>query len=207
MTRDPSDYLAADEVIDWTSEPVLALAATLGADGRSDVAYARACYEWVRDEVAHSVDAADPRVSVSATDTLRQRVGLCYAKSHLLVALLRARGIPAGLCYQSLQDDAGGFVVHGLVAVRLRDGWHRQDPRGNKPGIDAQFSVSRERLAWRVDPTAGEIDYPDVYATAHPSVLAALRDATNVLDARLPDRLGAHGEVAPPAPRSHRNAG
>ncbi|WP_338430147.1 transglutaminase domain-containing protein [Synechococcus elongatus] len=37
---------------------------------------------------------------------LEYRTGYCYAKSHLLVALLRACSIPAGFCYQRLSFDA-----------------------------------------------------------------------------------------------------
>lgn len=104
----------------------------------------------------------------------------CQAKSHLLAALLRAEGVPAGLCYQRLATGVGGFVLHGLVAVRLDGRWHRQDPRGNKPGIDAQFSLDGPRLAFTLDPAAGERDYEAVFATPDPGVLAALRATTDV---------------------------
>lgn len=71
--------------------------------------------------------------------------------------------------------------MHGLIAVRLpgRDRWDRQDPRGNKPGVDAQFSLDEERLAWPVRPEAGEVDYPVLYAAPHPAVLRGLRSAGN----------------------------
>ncbi|CAM5370161.1 hypothetical protein SHIRM173S_01475 [Streptomyces hirsutus] len=69
--------------------------------------------------------------------------GICYAKAHALAALLRAEDIPTALCYQDLG------VVHGLVAVRFHGAWHRQDPRGNKPGVDARFSLDGERRAVR----------------------------------------------------------
>jgi hypothetical protein len=69
--------------------------------------------------------------------------------------------------------------VHGLVAVRFNGAWHRQDPRGNKPGVDAQFSLAGERLAFRVDPESDERDYPVLYAQPHPAVLNALRAAAD----------------------------
>ncbi len=41
--------------------------------------------------------------------------------------------------------------LHGLNAVHLPEfGWYRIDPRGNKPGVDAQFSPPVERLAFPV---------------------------------------------------------
>ncbi|MFC7503180.1 transglutaminase family protein, partial [Nocardioides sp. GCM10030258] len=129
---------------------------------------------WVRDEIAHAGDAGDPRFAVSATDVLTDGAGWCYAKAHLLTAVLRAGGVPTGLCYQWLADD-DRHVLHGLVAVHLGGGWHRQDPRGNKPGVTAEFSLDGERLAWPVDPTAGEEDFPEVHVAPAAGVVAALR--------------------------------
>jgi transglutaminase-like putative cysteine protease len=163
------DYLGGDEVIDSTDSSVISLAAELRGSSSTDEEYARLAYTWVRDEVGHSLDVSDPRVSVSASDALRNRVGLCHAKSHLLVALLRVHGIPAGLCYQRLADDEGQFQLHGLVAVWLGGSWHRIDPRGNKEGVDAHFFLENEQLAWSVDSAAGEIDYPEVHS--HPAAV------------------------------------
>jgi transglutaminase-like putative cysteine protease len=187
-------YLVEDEIVDWTDTPVAALASALRGDHASPTGFARAAFEYVRDTIGHTVDIGDPRVSVTATQTLAHGVGLCYAKSHLLTALLRAQGIPAGLCYQRLSDNRGGHVVHGLVAVYLQGAWHRQDPRGNKPGVDAQFSLHHEHLAWTVRPELGEVDYPHVHAHPHPAVVAALRGGTDALAlaaGRLPSGLPA----------------
>ena len=192
-----SDYLAASPIIDSQDPAVRALAAGLRAIHRSEVRYARAVYEWVRDAVAHSVDVDDPRITLTAAEVLESRVGLCFAKSHLLAALLRAEDLPAALCYQSLATDAGGVMLHGLVAVQLQGRWFRQDPRGNKPGIDAQFSIEGERLAWTVDPARGEVDYPELFAEPADVVLWALTSSTDALalcrdglPGRLPDRAG-----------------
>lgn len=174
-------YLMADEVVQADHPAVRDLAAALRGRAGDDVAFARAAFEWVRDEVAHSLDAGDPRVTVSATDVLRERVGLCYTKSHLLAALLRAGGVPTALCYQRLREG-DTFMLHGLVAVHLGGAWHRQDPRGNKEGVDAQFSLGTERLAWPVDPAAGEADLPELHARPAGVVVAALRGADDVLE-------------------------
>ncbi|GGM46670.1 transglutaminase family protein [Dactylosporangium sucinum] len=182
MVIDP--FLAADDVVQADHPAVRAAAARLRGRHPDDVGFSRAAYEFVRDEVRHSFDADDPRVTVTAAEVLEHRVGLCYAKSHLLAALLRAEGVPAGLCYQRLATGDGGFVLHGLVAVHLDGRWHRQDPRGNRPGVDAQFSLDGPRLAFTVDPSAGERDYEPVYAAADPGVLAALRARTDVLTLR-----------------------
>ncbi|MER5519337.1 transglutaminase family protein [Streptomyces sp. NPDC002763] len=177
-TADLSAYLAADEAIDHHHPLVRETAARLASEAEDSYAYARAAYEFVRDTVAHSADAGDPRVTWRASDVLEQCTGICYAKAHALTALLRAEDIPTALCYQRLADDDGaGHVVHGLVAVRFNGAWHRQDPRGNKPGVNARFSLDGERLAWTPDPESNEVDYPVLYAEPHPAVLGALKAA------------------------------
>ncbi|MEU9336119.1 transglutaminase domain-containing protein [Streptomyces sp. NPDC048290] len=179
-TPDLSAYLAADEVVDHEHPLVRRTAARLARDVTDSYDYARAAFAFVRDQIPHSADSGDPRVTWRASDVLERRTGICYAKAHALAALLRAEDIPAALCYQRLRhDDGGGHVVHGLAAVRFRGGWHRQDPRGNKPGVDARFSLDGERLAFAVDAESSEVDYPVLYAEPHPVVLNALKTATD----------------------------
>jgi transglutaminase-like putative cysteine protease len=180
IAGDPRDYLAEDDVIDHSHPSVRALATALRTEHEDDVAFARAAFDHVRDRITHSMDAEDPRVSLTASETLEQGTGLCYAKAHLLAAILRAEGIPTGLCYQRLTDDGTAYMAHGLVAIHLDGGWHRQDPRGNKAGVDAQFSLDAEQLAWPVRPELGEIDYPEVHATASTKVVDALRNASDL---------------------------
>ncbi|MFE2475884.1 transglutaminase domain-containing protein [Streptomyces sp. NPDC059389] len=188
-------YLAADEVMDHGHPLVGETADALWTFAGDAYSYAKVAFEFVRDAIPHSADSGDPRVSWRASDVLRTRNGICYAKSHALVALLRARGIPAGLCYQRLTDDDGSNpVVHGLIALRLPGAadWARQDPRGNKPGVDARFSLDAERLAFPVRPELGEVDHPELYATPHPAVLGALRESADgpALRRNLPAEIG-----------------
>jgi transglutaminase-like putative cysteine protease len=179
-TPDLSAYLAVDEAIDHEHPLVRETAARLAEGVADSYAYARSAYEFVRDTIPHSQDSGDLRVTWRASDVLRQRTGICHAKAHALAALLRAEDIPTALCYQRLaHDEGGGHALHGLVAVRFNGAWHRQDPRGNKPGVDAQFSLAGERLAFRVDPESDERDYPVLYAQPHPAVLNALRAAAD----------------------------
>ena len=86
-------------------------------------------------------------------------------------ALLRANGIPAGLCYQRLSIDGTGppFCLHGLNAVHLdQHGWVRCDARGNKPGVDAFFDPPAERLAFATN-IRGERDLPEVVLALRPA--------------------------------------
>lgn len=174
-TPEISAYLAPSGAIDHSHPLIRATAATLAADAPDTYAYAEAAFLFVRDTLAHSADTGDPRVTWRASDVLAQRTGICHAKAHALAALLRARGVPAALCYQKFD------VVHGLVAVRLpgAERWVRQDPRGNRPGVDAQFRLDREQLAFPVRPEYNELDYPVLFAEPHPVVLQCLREAVD----------------------------
>ncbi|MFE3900845.1 transglutaminase domain-containing protein [Streptomyces sp. NPDC059153] len=175
-----SAYLAVDEAIDHEHPLVRDTVADLRSNSTDAYTYAAAAYAFVRDAIPHSADSGDMRVAWRASDVLATRNGICHSKSHALAALLRAAGIPTALCYQGLGDENGDpGPVHGLIAVRLpgRDRWDRQDPRGNKPGVDAHFSLDEERLAWPVRPEFNEVDYPVLYAAPHPAVLRGLRSA------------------------------
>ncbi|MCT9082129.1 transglutaminase domain-containing protein [Streptomyces fulvoviolaceus] len=170
-TPDLSAYLAADEAIDHDHPIVRDAAARLAKKAADSYAYAQLAFEFVRDTIPHSQDSGDLRVTWRASDVLEQGTGICYAKAHALAALLRAEDIPTAFCYQQFD------VVHGLVAVRFNGAWHRQDPRGNKPGVDARFSLDGERLAFVPDPESNEMDYPVLYAEPHPTVLSVLQAA------------------------------
>lgn len=143
--------------------------------------HARLAFAVARDEIKHSFDSQDPVVTIDAEDVLRHGGGICFAKAHLLVSLLRGLGIPSGFCYQRVLRKVtmdSGYALHGLNALYLEPfGWFRVDPRGNKPGVDAQFSPRAEQLAYPIRPELGEIDYPDVFTAPLPAVLDAMRDS------------------------------
>jgi transglutaminase-like putative cysteine protease len=183
-------YLESTDVIDWQTSAVRQLADDIASTHDQPIDVARACFEWVRDEISHSGDIQAEVVTCRASDVLAVRTGWCFAKSHLLAALLRANGIPTGLCYQRLRrDDGTGFTLHGLNAVCLPEtGWYRADPRGNKAGVNAQFTPPVERLAWSVR-EPGEMDLPEIWAEPLPVVVRYLQESNSLAAARrnLPD--------------------
>ena len=98
LARPASEYLGDDEVVDVLAPPLSGLAFGLWRDAGGDaIEFSRSAFEYVRDQVGHACDVGDRRVTVTASETLpaRNESGLCYAKAHLLTALLRARLIPA----------------------------------------------------------------------------------------------------------------
>lgn len=185
------EFLKATDIIDSTNPTIVAAAADIAGDAKDDEDIARRCFEWVRDFVRHSSDHQLPVVTCTASDVLKHRAGFCYAKSHLLVALLRARGIPAALCYQRLAFDSTGssFFLHGLVAIYLkRHGWYRVDPRGDKPGVSSGFTPPVEQLPYTPKLT-GEMNIPGRFPDAMACVVATLRQWPTAADVRanLPD--------------------
>lgn len=176
-TRELLDaYLGADSLIESGHHSVCEQAHALRAD--SDVDTVKRVFHFVRDDVSHSWDIQGTRVTRSASDVLTYREGICYAKSHLAAALLRASGIPSGICYQRLtllDDDSAGYAVHALNTVWLAHlGWIRFDARGNKPGIAAEFSLGEEQLAFPIRLQYAEIDYLINHAVPHPTIAATL---------------------------------
>lgn len=93
-------YLESSEFIDWDEPEVLSKAIELSKDCSNSLEIAEKCFKFVRDEIKHSWDYRLDPVTCRASDALKHSTGYCYAKSHLLAALLRANNIPAGLCYQ-----------------------------------------------------------------------------------------------------------
>jgi hypothetical protein len=170
-------YLQVSEIIDWNHPTVLELATQLASERKTTIAIAKACFEWVRDEIRHSFDYQLNPVTCRASDVLRHKTGYCYAKSHLLAALLRANSIPAGFCYQrlSIHDSGAPYSLHGFNAVYLPDfGWYRVDARGNRQDVNAQFEPPQEKLAFRIQ-FSEEADFENIFSEPLSVVVEALQ--------------------------------
>jgi GNAT superfamily N-acetyltransferase len=175
--NDMKEYLKVSEVIDWQHPTVMECAQQIAAEHETSITIAKACFEWVRDEIYHSFDYQMNPVTCRASDVLKYKTGYCYAKSHLLAALLRANRIPAGFCYQRLSiDDKGApYSLHGFNAIYLSGmGWYRVDARGNKEGVNAQFSPPQERLAFKTQ-FPEEADFQSILAEPLQIVIEALQ--------------------------------
>jgi transglutaminase-like putative cysteine protease len=186
-----NQYLQSTDIIDWKTPQVRAKAKKIAQGLDSPEEIARKCFEYVRDEIKHSWDFKLNPITCSASEVLGHGTGYCYAKSHLLAALLRANNIPAGLCYQRLivSDDGSVYCLHGLNAVYLEPyGWYRVDPRGNKPGVSAAFTPPNEALPFPVA-QQGEVDLPEIWPEPLKPVVEVLsRYATyDAVAAHLPD--------------------
>jgi len=197
FTDDISAYLKEDEVIDFNKSIITQLADKLYKISDSEISYIKYVYEFVRDNISHSADINEDVITCSASEVLTARHGICFAKSHLLAALLRCKAVPTGFCYQKLiLDDktAPYLIYHGLNGVYLNEykKWIRLDARGNKEGVNAQFSINKEQLAFPVRAEKGEEDGFIIYPDPDVKIIEKLNNnkTRTELWYNLPDKLG-----------------
>ena len=204
---DISRYLEATDILNFNypnaTEPnhtqsleVANLSYDIMMNSTDEIDFIKNAFEYVRDKISHSADIAGKEVTCRASEVLIAKEGTCYAKSHLLAAILRGNLIPTGFCYQllTLNDETAPYLVlHGLNAVYIEkiNKWIRVDARGNKPGVNAQFSTERECLAFPVNVEKGEKDIPIIFAQPDKNVVRALSDNKSIetLWANLPTEL------------------
>jgi len=184
-------YLGSCDYIDWQTPAVLTQAKKLASQTSSELHIARNCFEFVRDEIEHSWDYQRDESTCAASEVLNHMTGWCYAKSHLLAALLRANQIPAGLCYQRLtiEGDAGPYCLHGLNALYLKGyGWYRVDARGNNENVQAELCPPKEKLAYPVT-HPGEADLSGIWPEPLPVITNLLEKhhGCREIRANLPD--------------------
>lgn len=160
-----NDYLIETQSIDYNDENIQKKVGHLKELSSDDIDYIERCFMFVRDEIPHSWDINASVVSKKASEVLINKTGICWAKSCLLAALLRANEIPSGISYQLLtradNDTSDGYIIHAFNTVYIEqlDKWIRLDARGNKENVNAQFSLDEEHLAYETRSELGEIDY------------------------------------------------
>ncbi|WP_296803600.1 transglutaminase family protein [uncultured Methanobrevibacter sp.] len=129
------NYLKETPSIDYVNPLIQDKVWELMSQSEDNLDYIKRSYIFVRDEVPHSWDIKTDVVSKTASEVLENKTGICWTKSCLLAALLRANRIPSGISYQLLT---------------------RAD--------NAYFSLDGEHLAYTIRSELGEIDYHDNHA-------------------------------------------
>jgi transglutaminase-like putative cysteine protease len=188
------DYLKRSEIIDFDHKLIVDKCLELKEGTEDEISLIKKIYEFVRDNIHHSGDIGEMRVTCNASEVLDFGHGICCAKAHLFAAMLRFFGIPTGFCYQKLCSSQfpDVKVLHGLNAVYIKDldKWIRLDARGNKPSINAQFSIYEEKIAWPVNKELGEEDNPIIFAEPNPVVVKLLKESKDRKE------LGKHWDLA-----------
>jgi len=193
-------YLEDTITIDWQTPAVMEQARRLLEGCDTPEARIRALFEFVRDEVDHSIDHSTgpetDKTTCRASEVLAERTGLCYAKSHLLAGLLRVAGFPTGFCYARLADDEkpDRLTLHGFNAVYWTptESWIFLDARGNRPGVEAECRFEAPwSLAFSPNAELGETFLPFIYKRPGKRIIDLLERAPDFAAVRrnLPDSL------------------
>ncbi|MBO4845309.1 MAG: transglutaminase family protein [Lachnospiraceae bacterium] len=181
-------YLIETKTIDYKALIIREKVLELMNGTESTIDYIVKAYEFVRDEIPHSWDIQSTVVSRKASEVLENKTGICWTKSCLLAALLRANGIPCGISYQLLtradDDDSEGYIIHALntVFIEEQNKWIRLDARGNKENVHAKFCIEEEHLAFPVRSEFGEIDYRNNEPDLDERLVNILNNSENILE-------------------------
>jgi transglutaminase-like putative cysteine protease len=187
-SNSPKDYLMETEEVDFSHLSIKEKVSELYSKSSSnEVDFVKKAYEFVRDEISHSWDIQSSRITCKASEALYFKEGICYAKSNLLCAILRSKGISTGFCYQRLtigDTPDTGYCLHALNAVFLKsqEKWIRLDARGNKVGVNAEFSLNDEKLAFPIREEYNEMDYSKIYKQPNPKTINALKQSTDCIN-------------------------
>ena len=179
------EYLMETPSIDYMNPLIQDNVRELMNQSKDNLDYIKRSYIFVRDEIPHSWDIKTDVVSKTASEVLENKTGICWTKSCLLAALLRANEIPSGISYQLLTraDDASeGYMIHALNTVHIKylNKWIRLDARGNKENINAYFSLDDEHLAYSIRSEFGEIDYQDNHADLDERLVSILMESETI---------------------------
>lgn len=195
-------YLACSRLVSCTHPAVRTQAKELTHEYHDEHDQIQMIYRYVRDTIAHSVDAGQNTLVWKPSRIMNAGHALCFGKAHLFVALCRSIGIPAGFCYQRIRCEDNTYVLHGLTAVWLEETeqWVRVDARGNKPGIEAEFNPSgEEKIAYPLGDDPGEWFDPVIYPEPWAGLVSLLNSSPDV-----ETFIGLSAELQPPPSQHHR---
>ena len=141
-------FLESTEVADFHDPRVVAKLAEFREAAPSVETQAAAAFRYVRDGIRHSFDSQEPLVTISSCDVLAAGTGICFAKSHLLAALLRGLGVPTGFCSEK---QAGRRRAAHADARPGPPGAGAPPPAGYEAGVRVTSypRVSKRFTAWR----------------------------------------------------------
>ena len=129
-----TEYTLPQQFVDSDNEAIIALAEQLRSE--NDLQTAKNIHDYVNNSLSWPTG---PRINVDtlyASELLDYQIGVCGDFANLMVALLRAAGIPArnisGLALQiplrSAQDWGHPGGAHGWVEFYAEGKWHFADP-------------------------------------------------------------------------------
>lgn len=175
-----SEYLQETEEINYTHQLVIQKSDQLERESENTQDFISKAFLLVRNSIPHSADIEAKHVSITASDVLQNNEGMCYAKSLLLAALLRAKNILCGFCYQKLRLDGSSdskLIIHALNAVYVEESgsWIALDARGTTdPGLSADL-LQKGYYEFSPDISLGEVNFNTVFPNPDPATINALK--------------------------------
>lgn len=124
MTIDTTPYLAETPMLDFTEASIQALVTSRGWSKLPPYDAIGAAYHFVRDEIRFGYNRDD---TLKASEVLADGYGQCNTKGTLLMALLRALGIPCRFhgftIYNELQKGAIPLYLFHLAPEKIIHSW------------------------------------------------------------------------------------
>lgn len=195
-TDDLGRYLEDTITIDWQTPIMSTTAKGLLAEVSEPKDRLRKLFDFVRDEIDHSMDIETEAQTCRASEVLEEGTGLCYAKSHLLAGLTRYAGFPTGFCYVRMADATrpGKFVLHGFNAVYWApiSSWLFLDARGNNAQVQTECRFEPPwSLAYWPEEERGEGFLPFIYKRPAKRIIDLLERAPSfeAICRNLPDSI------------------
>ena len=192
MENDIGKYLSETPSIDYGNPEIQKKVRELKSQSCDEKDYIKRSYMFVRNEIPHSWDIGVDVVSKNASEALMNGTGICWAKSCLFAALLRANGIPSGISYQLLAlgaDESEGHMIHALNTVYFNGKWIRLDARGNTRDSIDELDLDEDHIAFHARSELGEIDYHDNHADLDEGLAKILAESKSLFDIPLDFRL------------------
>jgi transglutaminase-like putative cysteine protease len=120
----PSRYCQSDLFLDFISNQF---------NGLTGGALVQAMRDWIAANFTY--DIAVSNAGTTATDSFKSMRGVCRDYAHMLIAFIRAAGMPARFV-GAYAPDVNPQDFHAVVEVFLDGAWHLVDPTGMAQATD-----------------------------------------------------------------------
>jgi len=153
-------FLQETYFCDFNEKTIKNLAHSLTENASSDKEKAVVLFDWVRDNILYRLGNWQKK----ASETLNEGEGTCTNKANLLIALLRANGIPAGygvmkvdgqryfgaIASPTLTKFVGKVSTHIYALAYLDKKWIKCDPSNDKElcANTSYFNPTTKLVVW-----------------------------------------------------------
>ena len=122
-------YLDPTKNCQSNSTIIKSCAASITSGITTQMGKAVAIYNWVRDNIGYSFYY---NTKYGAVGTLNSGTANCVDTSHLMIALMRAAGIPAEYEHVYAQFTSGNWYGHVIALVYINGVWYKADGTSSK---------------------------------------------------------------------------